>query len=95
MYFIAVILLCIDVNDLHTFVMVALHTVAGEGDFANDKLLRLKIAGSGYGPLIYNLQDNPDFENFKACCEEVWETLVQTPNLPKYLVRAFCACILL
>ena len=62
-----------DVKDLHTFVMVALHTAAGEGDYANDRLSRLKIVGSGYGPLIYDLQSDPSFNNFKICCEKVWK----------------------
>ena len=81
----------LDVNDLHKFVTVALHTAAGEGDFANDNLSMLKIVGSGYGPLIYNLQDNPNFDNFKACCQQVWEALEQNSNLPQFLVRSY-AC---
>ena len=75
-------------KDLHKFVMVALHTAAGEGDFANDKLARLKITGSAYGPLIYDLYRDPSFDNFKICCEKVWEALEQTPNLAQNLVCA-------
>lgn len=74
------------VNDIHKFVNVALHTSAGEGDFANDNLSRLKTVGSGYGPLIYDLLVRPSFENFKACCMKVWEALRQTPSLPGKLV---------
>ncbi len=76
-------------NDLHKFVTVALHTAAGEGDHANDRLSRLKMVVSGYGPLIYDLKINPSFENFKTCCEKVWEALEQTPILPLHLVSNF------
>lgn len=71
---------------MHKFVNVALHTSVGEGDLANDKLSRLKIVGSGYSPLIYDLQRRPSFENFKTCCMKVWEALEQTPTLPAKLV---------
>ena len=67
-----------DVNDLHKFVTVALHTASGEGAFAHDKLSRLKIAGSGYAPLIYDLRETPTFECFQECCEKVWEVLEQS-----------------
>ena len=65
---------------------MALHTSAGEGDFASDNLSRLKIVGSGYSPLIYDLQKKPSFDNFKECCIRVWEALKQTPTLPGKLV---------
>ena len=74
-------------NDLHKFVSVALHTSAGEGDLANDKLSNLKIIGSGFGPLIYDLKIDPSFETFKISCESVWESLKQNRKLPKLLVR--------
>ncbi len=73
-------------NDLHKFVGVAIHTSAGEGDLANDRLSDLKVIGSGYAPLIYDLQRKPNFETFKISCEKVWETLSQTPRLPTKLV---------
>ncbi len=73
-------------NDLHKLVSVALHTFAGEGDLANDRLSDLKVVGHGYAPLIYDLQRKPSFETFKTCCEKVWETLSQTPHLPIKLV---------
>lgn len=69
-----------DVNDLHMFVTVALHTEAGEGDFAHDKLSRLKIVASGYGPLIYDSKKDPSFKKFQECCERVWEAVDQTSH---------------
>ncbi len=73
-------------NDLHKFVSVALHTSAGEGDLANDRLSDLKVIGSRYAPFIYDLQRKPNFETFKISCEKVWEALSQNPNLPIKLV---------
>ena len=76
----------IDVNDLHKFVSVALHTSAGEGDFSSDKLSHLKTVGSGFGPLIYTLQKDPNFHTFQEGCKAVWKAIEQTPNLPTLLV---------
>ncbi len=73
-------------NDLHKFVSVALHTSAGEGDLANDQLSYLKVIGSGYAPLIYDLQRRPNFETFKTSCVKVWEALSITTRLPFLLV---------
>lgn len=81
-----ILCLLIDVNDLHKFVSVALHTEAGEGDYASDKLSRLKIVASGYSPLIYDLQKDPSFDNFKGCCVKVWEAVDQNRKIPMDLV---------
>ena len=71
---------------MQKFVSVALHTSAGEGDYSSDRLSNLKIVGSGYGSLIYKLQQTSNFESFKLYCEEVWKALEQNPNLPTLLV---------
>ena len=76
----------VEVNDLHKFVGVALHTSAGEDDFSHDKLSQLKIVGSGYGPLIYQLKEMFDFKSFVENCQKVWLSLKQTPKLPSLLV---------
>ena len=79
----------IEVNDLHKFVSVALHTAAGEGDLSSDRLSHLKMVGSGFGPLIYGLAKNSSFELFWQRCKEVWTAVAQAPKLPKYLVRSY------
>ena len=79
-------ILCIEISDLHKFVSVALHTSAGEGDLSSDKLSNLKIVGSGYGPLIYELQQGSSFSTFQSKCEAVWKAVVKTPKLPALLV---------
>jgi hypothetical protein len=83
-YFIGII---IEVNDLHKFVSVALHTAAGEGDFSSDRLSHLKMVGSGFGPLIYGLLGNSSFEMFRHKCKDVWNAVGQSHELPKFLVR--------
>lgn len=46
----------LDVNDLQSFVTIALATAAGgEGDLTKDKLSNLRTVGSGFGALIYGL----------------------------------------
>ncbi len=79
-------LLHTDVNDLHKFVSVALHTSAGEGDHSSDRLSHLKMVASGFGPLIYGLKEDSSFELFRLQCEAVWEAVKLTPKLPSLLV---------
>ena len=74
-------------SDLQKFVNVSLTTaVEGEGDIANDMLSNLRTVGSGYGPLIYDLKENTDFETLATCCKSVWNFLKHTSSLPHLLV---------
>ena len=75
-----------DVNALHTFVNVALHTSAGEGAYRSDKLSYLQMVGSGYAPLIYELKENSDFSTFQKKCEALWEAISSNPKLLTCLV---------
>ena len=74
-------------NDLHKFVSVALHTSAGEGVYSSDRLSHLKIVGSGFGPLIYDVKEGSNFKSFQKGCEAVWKAMESTGNLAKLLVR--------
>lgn len=66
-------------NDLQNFVNIALATTAS-GDQV--KLIRLNKIGSGFGPLIYQLEANTGFKKFKRLCEqELWKSLKQTEDL--------------
>lgn len=67
---------------------IALHTSVEEGDLSSDRLSHLKIVGSGFGPLIYGLKNDPSFESFQQGCEHVWKAIDQTPNLPRLLVSS-------
>ncbi len=68
------------------FINVALHTSSEEGNFAANILSCLNDVGRRYGPLIYDLQSKPSFDNFKDCCMKVWSKLQQNPTLPEMLV---------
>lgn len=72
-----------DVNDLHKFVTIALHTSVEEGDLSSDKLSHLKVVGSAYGPLIYGLKNDSSFESFQRGCQAVWTAIDEAKNLPK------------
>ena len=71
---------------MHNFVSVALHTSVGEDDYSHDKLSQLKVVGSGFGPLIYHLKKDSNFDSFTKFCEDVWSSLQETPQLPSLLV---------
>jgi hypothetical protein len=81
-----------DVNDLHSFVTIALHTSVEEGDLSSDRLSHLKVVGSGFGPLIYGLKDDTSFESFQQGCMKVWTAIKETENLPELLVRFCVVC---
>ena len=79
-----------DVNDLQNFVNVALATAAGgEDDLAHDKLSYLRTVGSVFGPLIYKLPTNAGYADLAKQWESLWETLQNSQDLPKKLVRSF------
>ena len=74
-------------NDLQNFVNVALATAAGgEDDLAHDKLSNLQTVGSGFGALIYKLQDNAGYADLAKRCESLWEALENDRELPDKLV---------
>ena len=77
-----------DVNEIQSFVNVALATAAGgEGDLSHDKLSHLRIVGSGFASLIYNFPEDAGFLKLKKACASVWEALDKNEKLPKLLVR--------
>ena len=77
----------LDVGDLQNFVNVALATAAGgEGALACDKLSNLVKVGSGFGSLIYTLQQDASFIALADSCRSVWEAIKHTPSLPRLLV---------
>lgn len=64
---------------------------AGESDMATDLISNLYASGSGFKPLIFDLQENQeqkvDFKKLMTACHEVWIALEMDPNLPQKLVR--------
>ncbi len=76
-----------NVNDLQNFVNIALATAAGgEGDYNTDKLINLRIVGSGFGQLIYKLPQNAGYETLQRLCTSLWTTLEETGDLPDKMV---------
>ena len=75
-----------EVNELHRFVSVALHTTAGEGDFESDKLASLRTVVTAFEPLIYGLRGEITYEIFCEQCRSVWDELSKNPKLPQMLV---------
>ena len=81
-----------DVNDLQNFVNVALATAAGgEDDLAHDKLSNLRTVGSTFGPLIYKLPTSAGYAVLAKRWESLWQTLQNSQDLPKKLVRFLCS----
>ena len=80
-----------DVNEIQSFVNVALATAAGgEGDLSHDKLSDLRKVGSGFASLIYNFPKTAGFTELKEACKNVWEALDKNENLPVLLVSKTC-----
>lgn len=79
-----------DVNEIQSFVNVALATAAGgEGDLSHDKLSNLRSVGSGFASLIYNFPEDAGFFELKEACTSVWEALDKNENLPNLLVSKY------
>ena len=83
----------LEVNELHRFVSIALHTTAGEGDYESDKLATLRTVVTAFEPLIYGLKGDITYEVFCERCRSVWDELRKNPRLPLMLVgviQLFC-----
>ena len=79
-------------SDLQNFVNVALATAAGgEDDYANDRLSNLRTVGSGFGSLIYNVDEDMGFDELSQRCTSVWTALGNNRNLPEMLVSMFAS----
>ena len=79
-----------DVRNLQHFVTISLATaVGGEGDYARDKLSRLRTVGGGFEELIYKLPPDTGYKDLEKKCEGLWVTLKNTPDLPDLLVCDF------
>ena len=77
----------VDINDLQNFVNVSLATAAGgEDDLTRDKLSNLLTVGRGFGPLIYRLPRDANYQTLQQHCETLWDTLKHTPRLFNLLV---------
>ena len=73
-------------KELKVFVDLA-SISAGEGDMEVAKVKCLHAATTGYAPLIFNLDDQCDYNKFLEQCKLVWKELKADPDLPLKLVR--------
>lgn len=72
-------------RDISSFVDLATASM-GEDDLSSAKTKSVLNAMNGFSPLIYDLEENSDYQAFISCCEKVWEALSQNPYLVKNLV---------
>jgi len=61
-------------------------TAHGQGDMEVKKVKCLHAAVTGYAPLIYELEENADFDRLLHLCDSVWRCLESDPKLPVKLV---------
>ncbi|XP_052061725.1 E3 ubiquitin-protein ligase RNF213-like [Mytilus californianus] len=71
-------------KELQVFVDLA-SISAGEGDMEIAKVNCLHSATTGYAPLIFNLRQECDTEEFLNKCQDVWNDLDSNPQLPQKL----------
>ncbi|XP_078674105.1 E3 ubiquitin-protein ligase rnf213-alpha-like isoform X2 [Branchiostoma floridae x Branchiostoma belcheri] len=74
-----------DTKELKVFVDLA-SISAGESDIEVDKVNCLLSAGVGYAPLIYDLDEDSDFDTLMKCCRQFWAALEKDKHLPKKLM---------
>ena len=71
---------------MKVLVDLAMITAHGQGDIQVNKVKCLHAAATGYAPLIYELEENTDFNRLLELCNSVWRCLESDPNLPEKLV---------
>ena len=78
----------IGLKELKVFVDLA-SISAGEGDLEVARVKLLHAATTGYAPLIFNLDDQCDYNKFLEQCKLVWKELKADPHLPLKLVTIY------
>ena len=72
---------------MQNFVTIALNTAAGgEGDLNTDRLSNLRKIGSAFSKFIFELPEDAGCQVLLEHCEDLWETLEQTKDLPEIMV---------
>ena len=75
-------------KELKVFVDLA-SISAGEGDLEVARVKLLHAATTGYAPLIFNLDDQCDYNKFLEQCKLVWKELKADAHLPLKLVTIY------
>ena len=75
-------------HEIGAFIEMGMMMATGEGDVTLEYVRCLHTAILGYSPLIYGINEDKDtsFQEFLDICSEVWQTLVNNPNLPRNFV---------
>ena len=89
-------------EELRTFIDIALIVATGEGAVQVEYIVCLDAAVKGYAPFIYQIEDDMSYEEFLQLCSEVWDVLKADPKLPEkfvshlnlYLTIFYRVCIL-
>ncbi|XP_041354587.1 E3 ubiquitin-protein ligase rnf213-alpha-like [Gigantopelta aegis] len=71
-------------KELKVFVDLA-YISAGEGDHEIHKVNCLHAATTGYAPLVFDCNEQCDYNMFLQSCQSVWRELKSNPNLPEML----------
>ena len=74
-------------KELKVFVDLA-YISAGEGDHEIHKVNCLHAATTGYAPLIFDCDEDCDFNMFLQSCQTVWRELKTNPKLPEMLASS-------
>lgn len=72
-------------KDWNTFIELASMS-SREGDLAIARVHSLHASVTGYGPLIFNYDENCDENVFLEKCNQVWRVMETDPKLPSKLV---------
>lgn len=73
-------------DELRTFIDIALIVATGEGAVQVEYIVCLDTAVKGYAPFIYQIEDDISYEKFLQLCSEVWDVLQADRNLPEKFV---------
>ena len=76
----------VGIKEVKTLVDLAMMSAQGQGAMEVQKVSCLHAAATGYGPLIYELQEDAGFKVFLGQCKLVWRALKKDKNLPQHLV---------
>ncbi|KAM9385416.1 E3 ubiquitin-protein ligase rnf213-alpha-like isoform 2-T2 [Pholidichthys leucotaenia] len=76
-----------DINELKVFVDLA-SISAGENDLDVDQVACFHDAVLGYSSMLYGLEQDSDFKNFKDSLSELWKALKNDRDLPEKLGSA-------
>ncbi|XP_065826351.1 E3 ubiquitin-protein ligase RNF213-like isoform X2 [Oscarella lobularis] len=70
-------------KELETFVELAGTRSSAEGDFEAFKVAHLRAACAGFAPLLFNLDEDVDLDQFLKACRSVFDKLAGDQQIPQ------------